>query len=103
MGGCFITTAVCDVLGLPNDNPVLNKFRKFRDEHMGGKEALKDYYKFAPAIVEEIKKKDIGEFYDILSLYLIPALYFIDTDQYEKAENVYGRMFNEMKAKYLEA
>lgn len=100
-GGCFITTAVCDYAGLPDDCAFLNTFRKFRDEHMGGKdsETLKQYYAEAPAIVEKVnahaEKDNIWAV--VLELYLVPAFFFIMKNQIEEAKEVYTQMFNYLK------
>lgn len=59
-GGCFITTAICDAEGKPDDCDELQTLRKFRDEIMLPNPALaglvREYYAIAPAIVEGIKK-----------------------------------------------
>lgn len=103
-GGCFITTAVCEYLNLPDDNPILNEFRKFRDEHMGGKEALKEYYDIAPKIVSEIKSSGHEDWMYgyLLTQYLIPCLIAIKAKKYKKAEVLYSRMIRELKEDYLE-
>ena len=31
-GGCYLTTAMCDILGYPDDNYYLQMLRTFRDE-----------------------------------------------------------------------
>jgi len=102
-GLCFITTAVCEKLGLPDDNPILNEFRKFRDVHMGGKEAVAEYYELAPKIVariEELKADDV--YYDILSKWLIPALKEIHHGNYDNAQAIYTEMVTRLKESYLE-
>lgn len=101
-GMCFITTAVCEKLGLADDNKVLNDFRAFRDEHMGGKEAVAEYYEVAPKIVAAIKEADDEKvYYSILSEYLIPALSEIHAGNNEKAEDIYTSMVAALKALYL--
>lgn len=59
-GGCFITTAICDAEGKPDDCDELQTLRKFRDEIMLPNPTLaglvKEYYAIAPAIVDGIKK-----------------------------------------------
>ena len=92
-GGCFITTAVCDHLGLPDDNAFLNTFRKFRDEWMGGKanDEVKEYYRIAPSIAERIKH-DKEKLQSILNDSLVPAYFAILKGDNEKAHEIYRSM-----------
>ena len=54
---CFITTAICEFEGKPDDCPELTAFRAFRDGWMqqnGDQELIERYYEIAPAIVSAI-------------------------------------------------
>lgn len=55
---CYLTTATCLALGLPDDNPVLNTLRTFRDRVLltttAGRREVERYYLTAPAIVAAI-------------------------------------------------
>jgi hypothetical protein len=55
---CFITTACCDILGLPDDCFELRTLRRYRDEVMArserGREAIARYYESAPIILARI-------------------------------------------------
>lgn len=57
---CFITTAVCDTLGRPDDCYELNTFRRFRDgwlsKQADGVELINEYYVLAPMLVERMKQ-----------------------------------------------
>lgn len=59
--GCFITTAVCDVDGLPDDCAELTTLREWRDTVLpglpGGKALTKVYYMVAPDVVEIINNR----------------------------------------------
>lgn len=96
-GGCFITTAVCEHIGLPDDSDFLNTFRKFRDEFMGGKlsDELKQYYAEAPAIVEKVnsspRKSVIWQY--AVDNHLVPAYFAIVKKDNEYAHDLYKRMF----------
>lgn len=64
-GGCFLTTACCDYMGLPDDCHELQTLRKLRDEYISkqsyGEELIRTYYSEAPKIVSAInasKDKD---------------------------------------------
>lgn len=55
---CFITTAVCEAAGKPDDCPELTAFRAFRDgwlmEQPDGRALVEEYYDVAPGIVARI-------------------------------------------------
>ena len=59
-GCCFLTTACCEFMGLPDDCDELTTLRWFRDNYLikkaNGKELIALYYKVAPVIVDKIKK-----------------------------------------------
>lgn len=62
-GFCFITTAVCEHMGLPDDCSELQTLRNFRDTYMtkgvGAKaraKLVKEYYEVAPGIVDGLNK-----------------------------------------------
>lgn len=90
-GGCYITTAVCESLGLGDDCDILQTLRKFRDEHMGGKSALREYYETAPGIVTRINaRKDARECYrQLLRRYILPSCAMIRAGFYDAAFRIY--------------
>lgn len=53
-GGCYLTTAVCEWKGLPDDCEELTILRKFRDEFVP-KNMVEEYYKVAPSIADKIR------------------------------------------------
>lgn len=59
-GMCFITTAVCEYMNLPDDCEELQILRKFRDEYLLKDEELKkyvdEYYSLAPGIKTALEK-----------------------------------------------
>jgi len=75
--GCFLTTAVCDYMDLPDDNQYLNTLRQFRDEYVkvNYPELVEEYYRIAPAIVNYIKARPDADavFKQMLNLYILPA------------------------------
>ncbi|MDG3087753.1 hypothetical protein P7F88_17450 [Vibrio hannami] len=72
-GGCFLTTAACENLGLSDDCWELETLRSFRDEYMmsieSRKQQVKEYYQVAPDIVTGLNQAN-----DSRSLYL--AMYW---------------------------
>lgn len=61
-GFCFVTTAVCEAEGKPDDCPELTAFRAFRDGWLSqteqGSALICEYYEIAPAIVAAMRYGD---------------------------------------------
>lgn len=90
-GGCYITTAVCETLGLGDDCTILQTLRKFRDDYCGGKPGLKVYYATAPRIVSAINaRSDARECYrQLLRRYILPACHMIEGGCNDAAYRIY--------------
>jgi len=95
--GCFITTAVCGVMGYADDCHVLSTLRSFRDTWLTvtHPEEITTYYNTAPAIVEKLntmqdKKALYGMFYN---KYILPSVRFIEHGEYEAAYETYKRLY----------
>lgn len=100
---CFITTAVCEHLGKPDDCYELETLRKFRNDYMFQNSErwidVYNYYCFAPKIVEVLatladKNTIYARFNDT---YIQPAIVAIENNDYEFAHKIYTRLFNEAK------
>lgn len=104
-GGCFITTAVCQSLGLPDDCYELQTLRKFRDEYMlttaDGREKVDWYYRHAPAIVQAIDlltdREDVYQ--KLYSDFISSAVMSIWRGDNVMALSVYEQMINFAKSK----
>ena len=63
--GCFLSTACCSFMGLPDDCPDLNLLREFRDEFLSatkwGRLLVEHYYRVAPLILAEIHRRQDRE------------------------------------------
>ena len=96
-GLCFITTAVCEAFGKPDNCEELTAFRAFRDGYLracpDGEALIREYYDIAPGIVTCIDlASDRSETYrDIRDTWLAPC--------YEDLQN--GRLA-ECKARYTD-
>jgi len=71
-GGCYITTAICEASGKPDDCYELTMMRKFRDEWLAkqpdGYYLINDYYETAPKIVAAIDSlRERSSIYDYLN------------------------------------
>jgi formylglycine-generating enzyme required for sulfatase activity len=106
-GGCFITTAVCNNSGKPDDCYELTSFRQFRDGWLAkqpdGKELIDEYYKIAPLIVENINKSEKKEsiYTAIWERCLLNCLRLIEEKQFHECKKEYMRMVDELKSVFL--
>lgn len=55
--GCFITTVTCEILGKPDDDPIMNGLRGFRDNVLQKDEKYHDILKMYDTIGPIIKKR----------------------------------------------
>ena len=98
--GCFITTAVCENLGLTDDCYELTTLRSFRDRYMTACKdkvaLLEQYYSTAPSIVHAIEHRaDRNEIYsEILEQFIQPAIQSIESGADEKAKEIYTNMMS---------
>lgn len=104
---CYITTAVCQSCGKPDDCYELTQLRKFRDEWLlkqpDGQSLIDKYYNDAPKIVNVINEQlDSNSIYnDINNVYIKPCLTYIENNEQEKCKDLYIFMVNTLSAKYL--
>lgn len=104
---CYITTAVCESLGKPDDCYELELLRDYRDDYLLGKGAgtdiVQQYYNVAPTIVKRInKQQDAKAIYEgIWSEYLIPCIQLIEKEQLDDCKEVYSSMVYNLQKKYL--
>ena len=104
---CYITTATCSALGLPDDCEPLSKLRWFRDHVVlrtaRGVRDIRTYYDTAPEIVRAIEReRDRAAIYRaIYHGFLAPALAAIDRKDYASAYRWYGRLFAGLQRRYL--
>lgn len=104
---CFITTAVCDSLGKPDDCFELEAFRAFRDNYLmetgEGKRLVEQYYDIAPSIVNTInvlEERD-GIYESLWQEYLEPCLEYINHGQEEACKQVYVDMVHTLTRTYV--
>jgi hypothetical protein len=104
---CFITTAVCRTLGLPDSCYELQAFREFRDDYLlkqaGGKEQVQEYYLIAPLIVKAIDVSPEKEriYHSIWGDYLSKCLVMYEQHNYQQCRNTYTEMVNVLRDEWL--
>jgi hypothetical protein len=104
---CWITTAVCDHLGRPDDCDELQTLRKFRDEVMEQRQAwrvlVRIYDIIAPRIVEAIDaEEDPAAIYRaLLDRFILPSVSFVKQDRHDEAVCLYSMMVEELLTNYF--
>ena len=107
LGLCFITTAVCQSRGLPDDCAELTAFRAFRDGYLrtcpDGAALIDEYYNIAPGIVACIDVcGDRDARYDAIRAdYLDPCYRDLQAGKLEDCKNRYVRMVRALEKEYL--
>ena len=103
---CFITTAVCEYLGQPDDCRMLTDFRIFRDGYLrarpGGPAEIREYYDIAPGIVARIDCcEDRRRIYpELLRRYLQPCHEALQAGDNARCHALYREMMGELKKTY---
>ena len=93
--GCFLTTMMCNILKMPDDNPFLNKMRSFRNNYLQKnekyKEILVQYDIVGPMIAKNLnndkKRVEIAATY--FYTYIKQIIKYLDNKEYEKAIMLY--------------
>ena len=102
-GGCFITTAVCESFGKPDDCAELTAFRDFRDnwllEQPDGRQLVEEYYAVAPEIVRKINERgDSADIYLwIWNKYLKPCYELIKNGENLACKQKYVEMVRQLQ------
>lgn len=97
-GGCFITTAICDTMQLPDDCEYLTLLRDFRDNVMRKNDRwsrlVDQYYEIAPDIVARINiRPDRAQIYLTLrDDFLLPCVENIKQGYHSEAIILYREM-----------
>lgn len=105
-GFCYITTAVCETLGKPDDCYELMMFRQFRDDYLqkqhNGEQLIREYYSCAPDIVKSIDKQEQREriYENIWNDYLKVCLKNIEEGQNQSCQENYKKMVKNLQSKF---
>lgn len=106
---CYITTAVCESLGKPDDCYELTLLRNYRDTYLlereEGEQIVTEYYNIAPTIVNRIQKSENSRsvFQEIWQTYLSPCVKMIEEDRLEDCKEHYIQMVTDLRRRYMEA
>ncbi len=98
---CFLTTAACEHMGMPDDCYVLTTLRAYRDgwltANAPGEIVL--YYREAPGIVARLDARpDAGMVYTLMwHDFILPAVHCVERGQNRAAFAIYANMFETFK------
>lgn len=104
---CYITTAVCESLGKPDDCYELNLLREYRDGYLmkqpDGEALIRHYYDIAPTIVKRIcREENARRVYEgIWRDYLSPCIRLIEAEDNEGCRTVYQDMVYALDKRYF--
>ncbi|MCI5993303.1 MAG: hypothetical protein MRZ24_04635 [Clostridiales bacterium] len=107
LGLCFITTAVCQAEGKPDDCEELTAFRAFRDGYLrscpDGPALIDEYYNIAPGIVRciDLCTDAPASYAAIRETYLAPCYDDIQNGRLERCKQRYTRMVRDLEQQYL--
>lgn len=102
--GCFITTAVCEVLGYSDDCEILLTLRNFREKYLKttkeGRAILQEYDQIGPIISYYLRKEPMIDSIILTTKYIIPCVDLIKKQKYFAAVLLYISMVQSLKEKY---
>jgi hypothetical protein len=101
--GCFITTACCEVLGLPDNCFELRALRRYRDEILAGtpdgRAAIALYYALAPALLTELEgQKRLEILRELYARFILPSAIAAHLGFDRLAFKLYESMMQELSA-----
>ena len=106
-GLCFITTAVCEAEGLPDDCAELTAFRAFRDGYLracpDGEALIEEYYRIAPGIVSciDVCSDRAAKYAAIRDKWLSPCYRDLLAGRLEPCKARYVDMVRSLEKEYL--
>ena len=107
LGLCFITTAVCESEGKPDDCAELTAFRAFRDGYLkaqpDGEALIEEYYRIAPTIVMciDVCGDRTERYAAIRAQYLQPCYDALQAGDLAGCKTKYVRMVRDLEREYL--
>ncbi len=102
-GGCFLSTATVDAMGMDDDSWVLTEARRFRDTYMAAtperSEEIVRYYETAPKIVEEINSRDdaASVWKRLFWRHIVPFATEVRRENMARAHELYSAMIEKTK------
>ena len=104
---CFLATAACDTLWLPDNCEQLETLRWFRDKYVltssEGRQRVEEYYNIAPEVVEIIKQRSDAKeiFSEIYGRWVRPAVNAIQLGHHHQAHAIFEEVVTESRKRFL--
>ena len=104
--GCYITTAICNILGMDDNNIYLNSLRSFRDNVLAKDDNLKmilaQYDIVGPMVSYNLNNDPFRRTKSLMlfELYIKPIVKLLANKQYTEAILKYEQMTNELIDSY---
>lgn len=102
--GCFITTAVCEILGYTDDCELLVTLRNFRENYLKktkeGRMILQEYDQVGPMISCYLRQEPVINSIVLTTKYIIPCVDLIKRKKYIEAIVLYETMVQTLKEQY---
>jgi hypothetical protein len=103
--GCFVTTACCGAVGLPDDCWELESLRRFRDEVLvtmpGGPADIAHYYIVAPTLCDRIAVDEGRDrALELYFYYILPCVLLYHAGLYSAVRTRYTQMLRSLQATY---
>ena len=105
-GMCFITTAVCECQGKPDDCQELTVLGEYRDGYLlgtdEGRAMVEEYYEIAPVLVLSIGMQREPEkiYEEIYRDYLRPCVEYAKNAENEKCRELYADMVGSLRERF---
>lgn len=99
--GCFLTTACCELLGLPDDCFELASLRRYRDEVLAasaeGRADIDAYYRLAPSILARLPEEErSARLLSVYGRFILPSAIAARLGLDAIAHALYARMMREL-------
>ena len=95
--GCYITSAACELKGLPDDCRELTLLRDFRDTKLlrsvHGRRLVAQYYRTAPAIAKALSRRQLHQVWATIER----CARAIEARRYSSARSTYRRMVERLR------
>lgn len=107
-GGCYLTSACVEAMGLADDCMELTTLRTFRDNWLakqpGGREEIEEYYRIAPGIVDAMHAApNCGEVLrNLYGAMIVPCVKEIAAGRMENARKLYGEWTLKLRQEWSE-
>ena len=105
-GGCYITTAMCEIIGYKDNSYYLETLRKFRDNVLKKDRKywslLIAYDIIGPTIANNLKNETMkfSMAMCLFNTYITRAVTAIEEEKYQDAINIYTTMTNKLAERY---